>query len=56
MNKSSIACRGGVTEAHMLKFNQEMQVWKSVAELSSNPVKYSSSTTIVQKSPKLFQE
>ena len=26
-------------ETHVLKFNQEMQVWKSVSESSSNPAK-----------------
>ena len=37
------------TEKHILKFNQEMQVWKSVAESSSNPAKQPSTTTIYRK-------
>ena len=27
------------TETHVLKFNQEMQVWKSVVEATTNPAK-----------------
>ena len=44
------------TETQVPKFNQEMQVWKSVAELSSNPAKQSSPTTILQKARELYQE
>ena len=35
------------TETRVLKFNQEMQVWKSVAESSSNPAKKPPTTTIL---------
>ena len=44
------------TKTHVSKFNQEMQVWKSVAELSSNPAKQPSPTTILQKDRELHQE
>ena len=44
------------TETRVLKFNQEMQVWKSVAEVSSNPAKQPSTTNILQKPRKLYQE
>ena len=44
------------TETHVLKFNQEMQVWKNVAELSSNPAKQPSTTTLLQKDRELYQE
>ena len=45
-----------ISETHLPKFNQEMQVWKSVAESSLNPAKQPSTTTILQKSRKLYQE
>ena len=44
------------TETHVPKFNQEMQVWKSVAELSSNPAKHPNPTTILKKDHDLYQE
>ena len=37
-------------------FNREMQVWKRVAEPSSNPAKQPFTTTILQKSRELYQE
>ena len=45
-----------LSETHVPKFNQEMQVWKSVAEASSNPAKQLSTTTILQKACELYQE
>ena len=44
------------SETYVPKFNQEMQVWKSVAELSSNPAKQSSPTTILKKARELYQD
>ena len=43
-------------KTHVLKFNQEIQVWKSVAEISSDPAKQSSHTIILWKARKLYQE
>ena len=44
------------TETHVPKFNQEMQLWKSVPELSSNPSKQPNPTTILQKAREIYQE
>ena len=43
-------------ETHVPKFNQEMQVWKSVAKISTNPSKQPSPTTILQKAREMYQE
>ena len=44
------------TETHVLKFNQEMKMWKSVAQSSSNSEKLPSITTILQKARELYHE
>ena len=44
------------TETHITKFNQDIQVWKSIAESSSNPTKQPSTTNILQKAHELYQE
>ena len=36
-----------LSKTHIPKFNQEMQVWKSVAEISTDPAKQPSPTTIL---------
>ena len=45
-----------LSEMNVPKFNQEMQVWKSVSKTSPNPEKQPSTTTILQKARELYQE
>ena len=43
------------TDTHVLKFNQEIQVWKSVPEANINPSKQPSPFALLQKARKLYQ-
>ena len=43
------------TDTHVLKFNQEIQVWKSVPEANINPSKQPSPFTLLQKARELYQ-
>ena len=45
-----------LSEIHVPKINQEIQARKSVAEASLNPAKQPSTTAILQKARKLYQE